>query len=585
MSELEIIQDLIAEKSYNEAKERLSKYLGEKPDDVEAMKLLGLVNVNLDLFKEAKTNFEKVVAVAPDDATTLFYLANCYDNLNNLEDAERYYIKVLELRENFIDAYKNLCIIYMKTGKEVSAIKIAQQAKLIDSSDYTFDYLIGTASVTLKLYNQGIEHLESALALNPEHPQIYNNLGTAYLLTGAREKAIDCYKKAIKLNPEDSVAYYNIASIYQIQNKHAQATDYFNKAYELDNQENYLISLALSELKAGQISNALKHYKSLAILHPEKDSFQYNLATCYELLKDYEHAIAILKILTARNPKSITMAQKLANLYIEVRELSKAKALYDSVILKGSPTSETLYQYAILSTQLYDTGTAERIFKKVIGMNPENAMAHKDLGIIYLNQRLFDYAKDEFKIALELEPENFDILLEYANFLYSISKYDEADEYYAKTLEIQDDVVAKSLWALNKIELNELDNAKELITSALEDEPEHEYIQFVAGRIYFSLKDFENAKIYFIKSLEQNRDKETKNLLALTYYELGEFDKALNIFDALIKDNPKNVSLLLSKAKCQEKLELNDEALSTLDVLTEFFPECEEAHEIIRRIS
>ncbi len=116
------------------------------------------------MFKEAKDSFEKVVSLAPDDATTLFYLANCYDNLGKLEDAERYYIKVLELRENFLDAYKNLCIIYMKSGKEISAIKYAQQAKLIDSSDYTFDYLIGTASVAMKLYNQGIEHLERALA-------------------------------------------------------------------------------------------------------------------------------------------------------------------------------------------------------------------------------------------------------------------------------------------------------------------------------------------------------------------------------------------------------------------------------------
>ena len=152
-------------------------------------------------------------------------------------------------------------------------------------------------------------------------------------------------------------------------------------------------------------------------------------------------------------------------------------------------------------------------------------------------------------------------------------------------MQIQDDVVAKSLWALNKIELNELENAQELIESALEDEPEHEYIQFVAGRIYYSLKDFDNAKIYFIKSLEQNPDKETKNLLALTYYELEEYDKALNIFNALLTENKKNVSLLLSKAKCQEKLNKNDDALKTLDELTEFFPECEEAHEIIRRIS
>lgn len=586
MNELELINDLITDKFYAEAKKELLEYLAKGHDkNAEVLKLMGLVNINLSLYDEAKTYFEKAIKLVPTDATSLFYLAHCYETLGNLQDAERFYIKVLEMRENYVDVYKNLCIIYMKTGRETSAIELAQKAKTIEPNDYTFDYLIGTALVALKMYNEGIEHLEQALALNPEHFQIYNNLGTAYLLIGQREKALKSYKKAIKLNPEDAVSFYNIGSIYQIQNKHNQACDYFEKAYQLDNQENYLISLALSELKSMQIEKAVKHYKALAILHPEKDSFQYNLASCYELLRDYESAISILKQLVARNPKSVTMAQKLANLYIEIRQFRMAKDLYDSVILKASPSEEVLYQYAILSVQLCDTSTAERIFKKVIKMNPENALAHKDLGVIYLNQRLFDYAEDEFRIAMELEPKNFDIIFEFANFLYSISKYDEADVYYEKSLELKDDVVAKSLSAINKIELNQLDEAKSLIDSALADQPEHEYIQFLAGRIYYSLKIYDEAKLYFIKSLEQNPDIETKNLLALTYFELGEYDKALNIFSALLSQNDKNITLMLSQAKCYEKLEDTDNALAVLDKLTEIFPECEEAHEIIRRIS
>ncbi len=586
MNELEKVKDLIAENSYNEAKKELTKYISEgHENDLEVLKLMGLVNVNLQDYKSATTNFEKAIKISPKDATALFYLANCYDNLNRLSDAESYYIKVLEIRENYIDAYKNLCIICMKTGKENNAIEYAMKAKEIAPQDYTFDYLIGTAYVALKIYNKGIEYLEAALALNPEHFQIYNNLGTAYLLVGSREKAINCYKKAIKIRPEDAISYYNIGSIYQIQNKHEQACDYFEKAYHLDNQENYLISLALSELKSMQLEKAAKHYKALAILHPEKDSFQYNLASCYELMRDFQSAINIMKLLLARNPKSITMAQKLANLYIETRNFRQAKDLYDSIILKASPSSEVLYQYAILSTQLYDTGTAEKIFKKVIKMNPENAVAHKDLGVIYLNQRLFDYAEDEFRIAMELAPNDFDIIFEYANYLYSVSKYQEADKYYDKALAIKDDVVAKSLQAINKIELNQLDNARELIESALTEQPEHEYIQFLAGRIYYSMEDYEKAKIYFIKSLEQNPDIETKNLLALCYYQLGEYDKALNIFKALLEKNSENISLLLNEAKCYEKMNETNKALEVLDKLTDIFPECEEAHEIIRRIS
>ncbi len=586
MSELEEIRDLISEKSYNEAKKSLEQYFQEGHDnDIEAVKLLGLVNVNLNDFEAAKKAFEKAVKISPEDATALFYLANCYDKLGQILDAEKYYLKVLAIRENYIDAYKDLCIIYMRTNREINAIELAKKAKTLAPTDYTFDYLIGTASITLKRYNDGIDYLQKALALNPSHPQIYNNLGTAYLMVGQREKAIECYKKAIRIKPDDSVSYYNIASIYQIQNKHAQACDYFEKAYQLENKENYLVSLALSEMKAGFIKKAAKHYKALALLHPEKDFFQYNLANCYELLKDYEQAIKIMQRLVSRNPRSVTMAQKLASLYIETRQFRHAKDIYDSVLLKASPTSDTLYQYAILSTQLYDTGTAEKIFKKVLKMDPENATAHKDLGVIYLNQRLFDYADDEFHKALELAPDDFDILFEYANYLYAISKYDEADKYYEKALNIKDDVVAKSLSAMNKLELHQPEEAEELILSALHDQPEHEYIQFLAGRIFYSMKKYEEAKIYFIKSLEQNPDKETKNLLALTYYELGEYEKALNIFDALLKTTENSTPLMLNKAKCLEHLNRNDDALEVLYKLTDIFPECEEAQEMIRRIS
>ena len=585
MNDLENIKQLITNNNFEEAKQEINSLINSGCDDIELIKLQGLVNVNLSLYAEAIFDFTKVIKQSPDDATSLFYLANCFDNLGNLEDAEDYYKRVLKIRENYIDVYKNLCIIYMKTKKEQEAIDLGLKAKEIAPEDYTFDYLISTAYIALKAYNKGIEHLHMAMALKPDHPQIYNNLGTAYLLTDQKEKAIDCYMKAIELNPNDSISYYNLGSLFQIQNKHRQACEYFQKAYDLDNQENYLISLALSELKSGFITDALKHYKALAILHPEKDSFKYNLATCYEANKEYSKAIDILKDLYIRNPKSLTMAQKLANLYIEIRQFKLAKDLYDQVILKTSPSAEILYKYAILSTQLYDTSTAEKIFKKVIKMDPDNAAAHKDLGVIYLNQRLFDYAEDEFKIAMKLAPDTHEMVYEYANFLYSVSKYKEADKYYKKALELKDNVVAKSLWALNKIELNELDKAHELISSALQDAPEHEYIQFIAGRIYFALKNYEEAKIYFIKSLEQNPDKETQNLLALTYFELGEYQNALNIFDSLLQNNDENISLLLNKAKCYEKLDDSENALKTLDTLTDIFPECEEAHEIIRRIS
>ena len=78
-----------------------------------------------------------------------------------------------------------------------------------------------------------------------------------------------------------------------------------------------------------------------------------------------------------------------------------AKEIYDNILLKNKVTTEIMHQYAILSSSLCDSDTAEKMLKKIIRINPDLAKAHKDLGIIYLNKRLFDYADEEFKEAMK----------------------------------------------------------------------------------------------------------------------------------------------------------------------------------------
>ena len=131
----------------------------------------------------------------------------------------------------------------------------------------------------------------------------------------------------------------------------------------------------------------------------------------------------------------------------------------------------------------------------------------------------------------------------------------------------------------------ELDAAKEYIMKALEINHHHEYIQFCAGRILYARKEYEEAKRYLVRAVEQNPDIETQNALALTYYELGEYEQARNIFDNLLTKHPDNISVLMSMARCYEGMKDNDKALEYLDKVVEIFPEDEEAHEMIRKLS
>ncbi len=586
MIDLDRITELVGIKDFDNAKPLIEEALKEAPDNIELLKLAGLTDVNLELWFTARTHFETVVKFEPEDATSWFYLAKCYEKLADFTSAKNAYIKVIELRGEYMEAYQSICIILLRLNEPLEAVKYAQRASELDADNYIYDFIIGTAYMKNKEFANAQEPLVKALEKDPDNLGTLNSLGTCYMAQGKSTEAIQTYKKALEINPKSVMAYFNIGSAYQIQQNHEKACEYLTKALELEEDESFLTALAMSEVKLGRYESALKHYKQLALMCPGKENYKYNIVTCYEALGEFQTAIKMLEEIVYINPKFILPAQKLASLYIKTNQLNKAKDIYDNILLKNKVSAEILHQYAILSSSLCDTDTAEKMLKKVIRMNPEIAKAHKDLGIIYLNKRLFDYAREEFETAMKLAPNDFEILFEYGNFLYSISENLEAERYYTEALDVEpENVLALTFMALNKLILNQIDQAHDYIMKALKVQPHHEYVQFCAGRILFAKHEYEDAKRYLIRAVEQNPDIETQNTLALTYFELGEYQSALNVFKNIYAKSPKSVSLLMQIAKCYEALKDNDSALEYLDKVVDIFPENEDAHEMIRRLS
>ncbi len=582
---MEKINELINNKEFAIAKQELLKILDKDEKNIEALKLLGLCHVNLGEYKEGQGVFETVVKYN-DDATSWFYLANCYDNQDDFLHAIAAYEEVLRMRSGYCDAYKNLAVVYVKNQEPQKAVETAQRALDYVTDDYTVYYIAGTACMALKDFAKALEFFEKALELNPEHSQLYNNLGTCYVSTGDLDKAYHTFLKASEHNPDNSITYFNIASILQMQNKHEEACVFFKKAYVLDPQDNYLTALALSEVKSNQLRDAITHYKTLASHNPEKPNFQYNLACCYDAVGEYASAIAILAHLVLLNPKSVSMSRKLANIYIKVGKLLNAKELYEKIIRQGNVSHEIYYEFAHICSKTNDSDKAEKILKKVIELNPEFAPAHKDLGVLYLSKRLFDYAEDEFQKGLKADPNNFGVLFEYANFLHATTDFKKADEYYEKALAIcSDNYEAIGFCALNKMLLGDLDTAYSMIEKVLNMVTDDGFMYFIAGKIKYLQKDYEDAKMYYIKSYELEKASDTEHMLGMCYFELGEYEQANGIFKHLLEQSPLNINLLLCSAKCYEKLGKQDEALETLDKIVETFPECEEAQEMIRAIS
>ncbi len=72
------------------------------------------------------------------------------------------------------------------------------------------------------------------IEINPEHPLMYNNLGSCYLALNKINDAQEAFKTSVKLNPTNATSMYNLATSYQLQQKHTEAFEYFKKAYEME---------------------------------------------------------------------------------------------------------------------------------------------------------------------------------------------------------------------------------------------------------------------------------------------------------------------------------------------------------------
>ena len=84
----------------------------------------------------------------------MFYLGNCYDNLGDLISSKNAYVQVINLRPEYIEAYKTLCIALIKLNELDEALKYASKASIIAPEDYIFDFIIGTAYMKIKNFDK-----------------------------------------------------------------------------------------------------------------------------------------------------------------------------------------------------------------------------------------------------------------------------------------------------------------------------------------------------------------------------------------------------------------------------------------------
>jgi len=206
------------------------------------------------------------------------------------------------------------------------------------------------------------------------------------------DQAYESVKNAVQAVPEDPEAWFYYGEIAGKMDKFQEMMDGYNK------------SLELSSTYKDQINSSKSSYFSKT----------YNAA-----VQTYNGYINI-------EDKESEDAAKALNSVIE--DFSKALIIKDD--FQATRLISIAYDY------LDDEENQLKYLNQATKISPDTALGWIDLGIFYRNKKDYDKATENFKKALEAEPENINANTMYAEVLDFSGKKEEAKEAYKKAIEL-----------------------------------------------------------------------------------------------------------------------------------------------------
>ncbi len=580
--------NLINSDDFKGARELLKQVLKEEPSNIEAYKNLGLCEVNLDNIEGAQAAFLKASELDSKDALSLYYLESCYNKTGDKELAIETYKKVIELRPDYLDAYKNLAMLYVEFADTKEAIEVATKAVENEniSPDYSIYYILATSHMLNKDNQKAAEFLSKALELNPEHISIANSLAVCYMNLGEFEKAYEPLKKAYELDEKNTLTIFNLGSYYQHLQNYKEALKYFQASYQLEPSITMLSTLANCAKLANEFSLASSLYKNLVYAYPNNTEFRASYVEILEQTEQFEEALENVNLLLSMDEKNIALIKKKGTLLRKLQKNQESIECFATLLKRGKIDIEVYYNLAFNYVELEDFDNAREMFKKCIILEPQNPYAHKDLGVLYLKMNYYEWAVDEMEeaIALENNVAEFHCALGVAQLM--LSRLQEAKNSFEKALQF-DPADAESLGYLGYVYLLEKDypSAYKYLQESLKIAPDGFLAKTYLAKYYYIHKKYDVLKQLLLDIVEKTKDDETMNMLAVAYLETDEFEPAMGIFSKLAVTYPNNHIVLTNLAKCEFKCNKTKEANEHLRQALMIFEDYEPALELLKEIN
>ena len=198
----------------------------------------------------------------PSDAIIQYSSGGYCYRRGEMEAARTHYEAAVNLKPRYLDAMRDLAVLYWEQGKHERALRVLARGQEFKAGFRDDVLQVGNARYGVKNYPGAQKAYELLAAWQPDFSAVYSNLGSVYRHLLEFAQARQTLKRAALLQPDNDGAYYNLGNLEKENSNAAGAVAMFRWAlYCAPEKAMFHWNLSLALLADGQLGEGFAEYE------------------------------------------------------------------------------------------------------------------------------------------------------------------------------------------------------------------------------------------------------------------------------------------------------------------------------------
>ncbi len=427
-------------------------------------------------------------------------------------------------------------------------------------TDRKYDYYFHEAT-RLRIqrqYDASFDMLQHCLAICPNSPSALYELAQYYLVLKQNERGTAIMAEAVKYAPDNYWYAQGLANLYMQQNKLDEASELLeDMAKRFPDKIDVTYSLLQIYNRQAKFERSIELLNKLEVRFGKNEQVSMQKFAIFDQQGEEDKAMAELKSLADEFPTDFRYQVILGDAYMQKEKYEEAYKIYQQILKAEPDNAMAMYSLAayyeqtgqtdkydkqlneVLLNRKVDAGTKADVMRRLI---IRNESSKKDSTIVI---NLFDR-------IMEQEPDEADIPMLYAQYLYSKNMTDKAIPVLKQALQIEPTNTAARMTLLGEaVKQEDYDEVIDICQTGTEANPDMLEFYYYLAIGYNQIQRSDSVISVCKRALEHVTDESEPQVVSDFYAIMGDAYHRKNLmketyeaYESALEYNANNVMAL-----------------------------------------